>query len=161
MTTAATKEAAPAVAQALPLQIDPNQLKVQSEGFCWREFLLRLPQGMNADDLKRTDIWRRVQTSRVTLRRHDRLYIVAHDESWVADAIVSAANATDVSLAVGRVVSFPERTRPLFSDDLYRIVWTGAGFVVERKRDGHAMTQPVNSEAVAERELRLLYPRRV
>jgi len=94
---------------------------------------------MLADDLKRTDIWHRVQNRRA-LQRHDHLYCIAYDESWVCDAIVASADSRSVGLVVGRIHAFPERTRPLFSDENYRVLWTGSGYAIERKKDGQRVS---------------------
>ena len=53
-----------------------------------------MPEDFIADDSKETGVWRKVQINRSTsLRKHDRLYLVAFDESWAAEAIVIDAIA--------------------------------------------------------------------
>ena len=144
------------------LQVDPAQVKLQTNGQCFAEYFVRLPQGMIADDLKEMSIWRRVQVHPgKALKRHDRLHLTAFDESWDCEAIVAAADANSVTLAGLRIITIPTRTVPLFSDDNYRIIWTGIGYAVERRSDGHKMTQSVASPQLAERDLRQLYPQPV
>jgi hypothetical protein len=98
----------------------------------------------------------------VALRKFDELRIVDFAESWVADATVSYADHTSVILAKPRITRLPERTVPVFEDDMYRVKWLGNGWGVERKTDGQIMCggQAFGSAAIAEAELRGLYPRR-
>ena len=141
-------------------EIDPNNVTVNSTGASFQSYFVRAPSGLIADDLKEPGIWRKVQNSpRVSLRKFDDLRIIAFDETWVADAIVAEADSTQVVLAKPRITQIPPRTTNLFQDDRYRIKWQGVGYVVERKADGHRMTEPVHSVALAERDLRNLYPR--
>jgi hypothetical protein len=144
-----------------PLTIDPQSVTLQQAGMAYSHWFVRLPRDFISDDLKRLDVWKRVQAGGHPLRRHDHIYLVAFDESWAAEAIVAAAGAADAVLSGIRIVSFPERTRPLFQDDRYRVAWVGSGYCVERKADGHRMTAPVASEALAQRDLANLYPRRM
>lgn len=144
-------------------EIDPARVLLQSSGFIWREYLVRCPADMVSDDLKEPGIWRRLQGSGGTksLKKHDRVYIVAFDESWVAEAIVASADNKGAVLGKPRLTTFPERYDKLFNDGTYRVEWDGAGFVVVRIADGHVMTQPTQNVALAERLLAQLYPARV
>lgn len=142
--------------------IDPARATLQVSGFAWREYLVRVPSGFVADDLKEPGIWRKVQNgSKNALRKYDRLTIVAYDESWLAEAIVASADNKGAVLAKPRVTSLPSRFDKLFEDDMYRIAWNGFGYIVERKSDGHAMTQPTANVELATRLLAQLYPARV
>lgn len=138
--------------------IDPANVSAQSEGIHWREILVRLPASATLADLNDEAIWKKVQGSHMTaLRRLDRVHICAFDESWIADAIVSGATGVGVTLAGIRKTDLPPRTQKLYEDDQYRVAWVGTGYVVERKKDGQRMTQPVVSVAQAERDLRNIY----
>lgn len=141
-------------------EIDPAFVTLNADSFAFRQFMVRLPEGAIADDLKEPSLWGRVQTSRnVALRKHDHLYIVAFDESWAADAIVIQANSGVAVLSKPRLIAFAERVKPLYRDDTYSVAWYGNGFAVKRLSDGVRMTQIVANEALAERELTRLYPR--
>lgn len=141
-----------------PLAVDAARVTLNNDGFGWREFLVRLPEGLVADDLKEPTIWRKVQGGPNSFRRHDHLYLVSFDETWVADAIVADADKRQAVLCKPRVTTFPARYDQFFQDENYRVIWTGAGYCVERKRDGHRMTQPTANAALAERDLTRLYP---
>lgn len=144
-------------------EIDPARVTLQATGFIWREYMVRCPADMVSDDLKEPGIWRRVQVSgsRNTLKKHDRVYIVAFDETWVAEAIVASADNKSAVLAKPRLTTFPERYDKLFNDGTYKIEWNGHGYVAVRIADGHVMTQPTANVALAERLLVQLYPARV
>ena len=142
----------------MSIEIDQRNVTLNANGFGWREFMVRLPAGMVADNLKEPSLWAKVQKGPNALRKHDRVYAVAFDESWVAEAIVIDADKEKAVLAKPRLTTFGERFDKLFETEDYRTVWMGEGYVVERKSDGHRMTQPVHSAAIAERDLRNLYP---
>jgi len=140
--------------------IDPNRVTLNADGFCWREFMVRVPAEFVADDLKDPTVWRKNQAARNALRKYDRVMIVAYDESWIAEAIVASADYKGAVLAKPRLTTLPQRYDKLFEDDTYRVAFIGHGYVVERKADGHRMTQPVANADLAARELTALYPRR-
>ncbi|MCW5747728.1 MAG: hypothetical protein KIT36_16185 [Alphaproteobacteria bacterium] len=162
MSSSASAAPAPEpAATASPPAIDPANVRLNLEGFAFRSIFVRLPEGLAADDLKEPAIWRAVQPTPARLRDFDQLVMVAYDQSWLAEAVVAFADATRVVLAKPRLTTFPPRyDRPL-EDARYRIVWGGTGYVVERKHDGHRMTHPAATVALAERDLRHLYPRPV
>jgi hypothetical protein len=140
--------------------IDPAFVVLNADSFAYRQFMVRLPEGAIADDLKEPSLWTRVQANRnVALRKHDHLYIVAFDESWAADAVVVQANAELAVISKPRIIRFAERLKPLYSDGTYTVAWYGNGFAVKRLADGARMTQIVANEALAERDLGRLYPR--
>ncbi|MDN2579191.1 hypothetical protein [Aquibium sp. ELW1220] len=143
------------------MEIDPRNIVMNDAGFAWRSFMVRLPVDAVADHLKEPTIWAKVQKSANALRKHDRLYIVAFDEGWVAEAFVTDADKSRAVLAKPRLTVFSERFDSLFQDENYRVAWMGSGYVVERKSDGHRMTAPVHSAAIAERDLRNIYPQKV
>lgn len=138
--------------------IDPGNVKANTEGFEWSEWRVRLPRGATLQDLNHPSLWRLVQGSRSALRRLDRVQILSFDEEWVAEAIVAGATRGGVTLSKPSVTRLPPRTEVLAGDDTYQIRWAGNGYVVERRRDGHAMTNPVQTVHQAERDLKALYP---
>ncbi|MER9174603.1 hypothetical protein NKH72_13520 [Mesorhizobium sp. M0955] len=143
-------------------EIDPARMTLQHAGQVWSEYLVRVPADFVADDLKEPSIWRKAQAgSRNALRKLDRVTVIAFDESWIAEAVVASADSKGAVLARPRITSIPVRFDKLFEDDQYRVAWNGFGYVVERKADGHAMTQPTANAALAERLLVQMYPARV
>ena len=144
-------------------EVDPKQVIRNNDGFGYRDFAVRLPAGATADCLKSPEIWRRVQGAKgVSLRRHDHLYLVAFDETWAAECLVADADAGKAVLTKPRIHQFDlGRFDNLFSDELYRVAWTGGGYIVERKSDKAVMSNPVPNTALAERDLTRLYPKQV
>lgn len=160
MSTAVATKTAP-TADVMPRklpEIDPAMVRLDQSGHVRNSYVVRLPQGMIADDLKERGIWRRVQNARTSFKQHDQVFFIAHDQAWVAEAVVSEADATGVAVAGVRIIQTPQRARILFRDDKYGIVWNGAGYHVERLIDGHKMTSTVANAALAEKDLRNLYP---
>lgn len=141
--------------------IDPARVTIDSAGFARRNLFVRLPAEFVAGDLADPDVWQKVQSNAAkALRRHDSVYLVAFDETWVAEAIVADADGAKAVLAKPRLTDLKhDRFNSLFGDETYQIQWNGAGFVVVRRKDGHVMTQAVASASHAERDLRALYPR--
>lgn len=131
-------------------------LRLQNAGVVWKEYLIRLPDGFVADDLKETNVWSQIQGGK-GLVKHDRVYCVAYDESWVAEAIVADADGRKVVLAKPKLTHFPDRFTKLLETELFKIEWNGAGYCVVRKSDGSRMGSPVSSIALAERELAALH----
>lgn len=151
----------PAAPRQAP-DIDPNRVQLQGSGQVWREYMVRVPADFVADDLKEPGVWRKLQNgSRNALKKFDRLTVVAYDETWLAEAIVASADAKGAVLAKPRITTLPARFDKLFEDDKYRVAWNGFGYFVERKSDGHAMTQPTANAELATRLLVQLYPARV
>lgn len=145
-----------------PPRVFPGFCKINSDGFCWREWMVRLPETAIVDDLKVPDIWKQVQLSPQTaLRKHDHLYIVSYDESFAAEAIVSQATANAATLSGLRLITLVERTTPLLNDGTYKIEWIGNGYIVKRIKDGQLMTYAVQTLGEAERDLSRLYPKKI
>jgi hypothetical protein len=145
--------------ERLAPEIDPIRVQVQSSGQVWAEYFVRTPSGFVADDLKTPSVWKKVQSGgRSGLKKFDRVFVVSFDETWVAEAIVASADNKSVVLAKPRVTTLPERYDALFSDENYRVAWNGHGYIVERKLDGHPMTQPTANAELATRLLVQLYP---
>jgi hypothetical protein len=91
-------------------------------------------------------------------RKFDRITAVAYDESWLVDAIVTAADANSASLKPLKAIDVETRTQPLPTDELYRSEWLGTGYVWFRKKDGQQMHQPVHTIGLLMQELKNLYP---
>jgi len=144
-----------------PPVIDPSLVTLNSDGFAWRTFLIRLPQGMTAADLSDPNIWMKVQVSKWCLRKFDRLFLVAFNEDWVADVMVTSADGKRAVLGKPKIEAMPDRyDKPLETDD-YRVEFVGGGrYAVFRKSDGHRMTEPAATLQFAERDLQNLYPSR-
>ncbi|WP_370301572.1 hypothetical protein [Pseudooceanicola sp.] len=143
-------------------KIDPRYVYAESHGHCSRSWFVRLPMGMLADDLKDPTIWSQVQNDRTkALRRHDRLYLVEHDELFAAEARVTEATSTAAALGILKVISFPERLTPLFDDGTYAVRWCPSGYYVIRKEDQAQLGTHFGSEALAIRHLQSRYPRNV
>lgn len=163
MTNVSTKSTAGAPAARTVPEIDPQLAQWNSGGFVIREMVARLPVDATAEHLKEPGLWRRVQMDRNrALRKLDRVIIVAHDESFLWDAYVAEAGPDFVTLSTPKRHELKPRHGSYYADDLYRVQWAGAGFVVVRKRDGHVMTPTMYfTEQEAIRELHALYPKAV
>lgn len=91
MTTAAPNTQ-PTAAEVLikRLRIDPAKCLLQAAGLAWREFQVRLPEGAELD-------WSRVKANQtLSVMKADRVRLIAHDESWLAEAIVAGPSLTGV-----------------------------------------------------------------
>lgn len=139
--------------------IPATAITCQSKGFVWSEYMVRLPNGFIADDLKEPGVWSLVQSTSCSLRQHDRLYIVAFDQSWMAESIVAYADRSTVTLAKPRITQSPIRYDNLLETEDFRVVWVGTGYVVERKSDNHRMTAPIASKILAERQVWEMTPK--
>lgn len=143
-----------------PPLIAPEMVKLDADGFVIRGWFIRLPKGFQADDLKEPSLWSRVQgDQRKALRQFDKLLLVAYDEDWLAEAIVVRATGATAVLSRPRIVSIGERYERLFEDENFRVRWVGSGYIVERKLDGRRMSHIAATIAVAERDLRNMYPK--
>lgn len=150
---------APSV-RTVPL-IRPDQVSLNSSGFCWRSWAVRLPAGLIADDLKESVIWSEVQRNPgKALRDMDELTLIAHDRSWYAECRVMSASGEQVTLGKPRIQICADRFERLFSDGTYRVVWTGSGYAVEKIATGQQVGSSYANAALAERELMNQYPKR-
>lgn len=149
-----------APAERILPKVLPDMVTLNGDGFAWRTFLVRMPDGAIGDDLKSPGIWRVVQHSEVKrLRENDHLFIVGFDRSWCAECIVTHTSLEGVTLGTHKLISMPERTKPYFSDGKYRVKLHGNGFIVERISDLQIMTDILPNEKIAERALVDLYPK--
>lgn len=147
----------------IELRIPVDNLSMDVEGMVTRSLVLRLPRGVEMRHLieNSRDCFFLLQKSTASLRRFDRLLVIAFDESWVASTIVASATDSDVAIAKPSIVSMAARTAQLPGDENHIVEWVGTGYCVVRRKDGHRMTLPVGSLAVAQRELSNLYSRAV
>ena len=114
-----------------------------------------------ADDLKDPSIWVWVQKGRTPLRVHEALYMVGFANKFAVEARVVQAKAAAAVLALQKIIHFPERLTPLFSDDKYRVVWSVKGFAVERLVDGVRVGNDFGSEELAVRHIQQQHVTRV
>lgn len=143
-----------------PLRINPAWITWNTQGQVWTEYQVRLPDGASADDLNANpDLWVDVQGSRTSLKKFDRLLIVAYDETWMADAIVSEATGKTVTLAGYKIVQLPKRHGALPETEDFKVVWGGAGYYVERKSNGLKVSDMVPSLALATQFMNSKYSR--
>lgn len=139
--------------------IDPAEVKLQHEGFQWREILVRLPMDATLQHLNEPALWRLVQGDpRKALCRLDRISIIDHGETWLAEAVVSGATGHGVTLAGIKKTDLPPRTELLLETEDYRTAFVGSGYATLRKKDGQIMTPITLSRAAAERDHRNLIP---
>jgi len=143
-------------------KIKPGNVKINSEGFCYREFFVRLPADVTWTAIHETpEVWRLVQENlHTSLRVHDRVCLISHDESELGFGIVSVATGKKVQLAGFRKHTFAGRdTTASWADDLYRVFWDGTGWAIERKTDGVRMRPgSFSTVELAKAEVRKLYP---
>jgi hypothetical protein len=141
-------------------QIEPRMVTVNNQGFAWKEVQARAPEGLIFDDLKLPEIWRRVQAHPAkSLVRLDKVRVVAWDESWLCECVVTAATSTGATLSKPAKVDLPPRSELLLSDESYAVRWGGNGYYVERKRDGQRVSEVVSTKSEAERALSAQYAR--
>jgi hypothetical protein len=143
-------------------EINPDHCTVNATGFVYKELVVRLPKGFTADMLNSNPkaAWAKVQARGKALKKFDRVVVIACDESWMADAVVAEASMTSVTFAKPRIITLGERQDQLLEDENYRIEWNGRGYVVRRKSDSVVVTETAPTMALAERDLRNLYPKR-
>ncbi len=145
-------------------QPEIRDVQVNDAGFAFRNVMVRLPEGMTADDLRDPKIWRRIQIGDMSHRllKYDHLFILSFDETWFCNAIVSYADQASAALAILKVGTFHEVDKALYADGTYKVTWTGAGFGVQRVSD-NVMTsnQTHSTEALAITALRNLYPKKI
>ena len=117
-------------------EIDPAQVKLSTEGFAWREILVRMPEGMVADDLRTPKIWKRVQKSRQTaLIKFDHLFVLGFDESFAVRAVVTHATDSEAHLAIEKVLTFREQGQRFWGDGTLEVFWDGSAYGVRRIAD--------------------------
>jgi hypothetical protein len=165
MATAAAKtkpaEAAPVTPAKSP-EIQPSAVQVEASQFD-RRVLIRMPPETVSDDLRSSQIWRKVQAvPHKALRQLDGLLILAHDESWYARALVTHATNKEASIIIEKVGTFKAIQDQLYSDDTYRVHFESGAYIVRRVSDGVKMESAgYSSEQLAIRAIGNLYPQAV
>lgn len=140
-------------------KIEPEKMSLDHSGLHTSTWFARLPDGMTADALKEPAIWSKIcANNQKAVRKHDRIYCAAFDESFAVETRVTAVSITGLTLALNKIIKFAERTVPLFADDMYRIIWAGDGYAVQRLEDQRQMGGVFGSEALAINHLKQLYP---
>lgn len=137
--------------------IDPALVRENASGMCWRELLVRLPKSAVMADLSDPQLWTRVQRSVYSLRRGDKLRIVDFLESFALETIVAGASDKSVTLSKITRYDMQPRLEAIAGDENYAIQWTGSGFGVFRRTDGHQVSPTVATVPLAEKELRNQY----
>ena len=157
-----TEIAVPAGERELPV-IDPKGVTVNDAGQCWRNVLVRLPQGMIADDLRSAKVWKKVQSSRSNaLIKYDQLLILGFDESFAVRASVTHASSLEANIAIEKVFAFKEQGKGLWSDGTLEVAWSGASYIVRRVADKvQIINEGFHTEAVAADAARRSYPTKV
>jgi len=144
-----TDDAVDAVNGRKAPKINPADCKVNYDGNVFKELFCRLPATFVADDIKEGSIWQNVQSAPgKSLRKLDRVVLVNHDESAMWTAYVAEANGVMATLSTPAKHDLKARMTQMFEDDIYRVIWTGAQYQVQRKSDqfvfqdsGHATWQ--------------------
>lgn len=121
-----------------PLEIRPSALTWQYRGFAYSVAQVLLPPWAETADKLRANsaAWMPVQNNpNSALSRLDEVRLIAHDELWIAHAVVEDADRHRVKLAIGRVVALEGRTSK-WSDGETEIRWSNGGYRAFRVRDG-------------------------
>jgi len=144
-------------------KIKPQNVEINAEHFCWREFFIRLPQDVTWTAIHENpeETWRLVQQNpHTSLRALDRVWLMTHDESELASATVCVATGTKVVLSGFRKFSFGGRDETAqWADDVYRIAWDGSGYAIHRRKDDVRMKPgSFSTIELAKAEVRKLYP---
>jgi len=149
------------VEEELP-KIKTDGVTINAEHQLWRELFVRLPADVTWSVLnEQPTCWRAVQKNvHCSLRVHDRVWLMAHDESELGFGIVCTATGEKVQLAGFKKHSFKGRDSTAeWADDKYRVLWSGSGWVIERKSDGVRMKPGSYSTIeLAKAQVRTLYP---
>jgi hypothetical protein len=151
-------EAAPE-AREIPL-VKPSHVQLNDAGHSWRNILVRMPEGAVADDLRDPKIWKLVQAvPQSALIRLDRLLILAFDESWIAEALVKHATATEARLLILKVNTFAGVDEKLFGDGTLEVFWDGSSYGVRRIADKQPVSRGHGTEGAAIDALKSYYPK--
>lgn len=143
------------------MTIDPARVVLDVGGLVRRQWVVRLPESMVADDLKLPGIWRRVQGHPPkAFQRWDGVFLIGFDESWAVSAVVTDADGSGVTLDGLRVIKGTARSGGGFSDGVYATFWAGSGYGIRRLSDGFTMPGgPYATLVGAERAIERLHPK--
>jgi hypothetical protein len=163
MTEAAIAEKPPAQSDN-DLLINPSNVICQVAGQAYRQWFVRLPEAWTADHIKELRHWRLVQARPSTaLKPLDEVRLVAFEESWIADCIVSDASAAGVVFCKPKITILETgRFDRLPQDGTHQVFWTGTGYAVRRMHGSQAqMTPIVRTVELATRDMKNLFPQKV
>ena len=157
------KPVAAADVSAPPEKIDPSFVKLNAENWCWREVCIHVGPNVTVAALNDDPtLFSKVQKDqRAALRVMDRVVIVAHDASWLADGWVTGADDKSVSLGIGKIIPMQQRTATLFSSGGLAVIFLGGNYAVQRQRDGHIMADGFANADIAAKWLCDSFPRKV
>jgi hypothetical protein len=139
-----------------PRAIRPAALTWNHRGFAFNSAQVRLPEWADTADKLRAHpgAWSPVQNNPNTaLSRLDELRLIAHDESWVAYAIVEDADRTSVKLAISKVIALEAKSAK-WSDGTNEIRWADGGYRIYRVRDG-VVISPMSFQTIDAARLEL------
>ena len=145
MAQAATKQTDNVVpidgARKIPSINPATGMRLNAEGFQWRDWLVVLPPDAIFDDVGNhtKELFQRVQGSpQHSLRTDDRLRIRAHDRSWEAWATVVFADGDNAILSRPRKDDLAEANQ-YWGDEKVETFWDGYGYSIQRKADNVRM----------------------
>ena len=134
-----------AVAAPTKPQLAPKHVTLNDAGHAYRNIVVRMPQGMVADDLRDPKIWKLVQqTSHSALLKYDHLLLLTFDEGQAIRAMVTHATADEVHLMIESVKTFRAVGQDQFyNNGVLEIHWTGNGYGVRTIATG----QPIDGQS--------------
>ena len=140
--------------------INPELACVNFAGAATKELFVRLPVDAIADDLKERSIWKKIQSNPTfALRKMDKVVIVSHDESMLWEAYCSESGPGWANISKPVRHELKSRHGNYYSDENYRVEWSGANYIVIRRKDSHVMPGSYATEQSAIKALNDLYPR--
>lgn len=144
-------------------KIKPQNVEINAEHFCWREFFIRLPQEITWVHIHEhaDEVWKLVQSNpHVSLRALDRLVMLTWDQSEMAQAVVVVATGTKVVLGGFKKFPFSGRDSTAeFSDGTFAVRWDGQGYGIHRIKDNVRMRPSSYSTIeLAKAEVRKMIP---
>lgn len=145
-------------------QIEAQNVKLNADGFCWREYLVELSPGMTADDVRSPEIWRTYQGNpNRALNAGDTLRIYGPGREWcIPFAMVAQADRFSVQLVgISKIIPLPARSRPFMNDGINSVYSQGGLYGVKRMADGVKVDGFFDTEAAAELALRNMTPQQV
>lgn len=141
-------------------EIAPALVFLDASNFATRAWVVRLPKGFEITDLNEPSAFAKVQRDRTkALRKFDSVLLIAYDETWIARATVTFADASLVTISKPSITQIGARFDRLPGDETYRTEWSGIGYDVIRKTDNAVIAHDLPSVAAAQREIDGRYPR--
>ena len=129
------------------LEIDPQDVRPDHQGYEGTRWRVRLPEGARPDDLRDPALWARVQKGRKpSLRRFDEVLCIAHDESFAVLGLIVEARQDAAVFAFIKIIDLSARLNTMFNNGTHKVIWSGACFMVERIADGSLLPGNYASE---------------